>query len=287
MQCKKAVRRLARKRKVEEPSGGSSPWLATFADLMNLLLCFFVMLFAMSEVDAEKFEQLSLSLSSSFGIFDGGGHSILEGELISSGMYQLNDIGEFYNNVGQDSGKDNDTGSSSGNKGNVQEAMDQIKEEKANVSAGMYDNLSDLADQYEIADLIELNIDPDYRFVQLSLRGSVLFDSGKADIKEEAIPILSKVGDVLSKFKDYTIEIEGHTDNVPMTSGRYKNNLWLSSARALNAAEYLINNKGMDPSRLKYSGRGEYDPVASNDTQDGKAKNRRIEIKIYNELSGK
>lgn len=278
---------------MQEASGGNAPWLNTFADLMNLLLCFFVLLLSMSNIDADKFEQLSVSMSNAFGILDGGSTSIIEGELISSGMYQMNNLGQYFNNMGQNSGKDNtnkngEKDNTSGNKGNsVQEAVDQIKGEMASVSGDMYDSISDLADEYDISELVELSIDPEYRFVQISLKGSVLFDSGQAEIKASSISILSKVGDVLSKFKDYTIEIEGHTDNVPMSNGKYENNLWLSSARALNAAEYLINEKGMDPSKLKYSGRGEYEPVASNDTQEGKSKNRRIEIKIYNELSGK
>ena len=71
-----------------------------------------------------------------------------------------------------------------------------------------------------------------------------------------------------------------------MTSSAYRDNNWLSSARALNAAEYLIDNSGLDPTNLKYSGRGEYEPIASNSTEEGRAKNRRIEIKIYNAYSG-
>ncbi len=155
------------------------------------------------------------------------------------------------------------------------------------VSEDMYDKVSDLTDQYNLGDYVELGMDPDYQYVQISLRGSVLFDSGEADIKKEAKPILAKIGELLKKFEGYTVEIEGHTDNVPMVSSTYKDNNWLSSARALNAAEYLIKTQKLDASRIKYTGRGEYEPVASNATSEGRARNRRIEIKIYNELSRK
>jgi len=135
---------------------------------------------------------------------------------------------------------------------------------------------------------VELSIDPEYRYVQLSMRGSILFDSGKAELRPEAEPILSKIGEVLKNFDGYIIEIIGHTDNVPVSkSNIYKNNNWLSSARAINAAEYLIDKCNLDPERLKYSGRGEYEPVADNSTPEGRAKNRRIEIRIYNEYSGR
>jgi chemotaxis protein MotB len=149
----------------------------------------------------------------------------------------------------------------------------------------MYDQVSDLTDQYNLGDYVELSIDPESQFVQLTLKGSILYDSGKAEIKEEAKPILLKIGEVLQKFKGYTVEIEGHTDNVPMNSSTYKDNNWLSSARALNAAEFLIENQKLDPTKIKYSGRGEYEPITSNATPEGRAKNRRIEIKIYNEYS--
>jgi chemotaxis protein MotB len=144
-----------------------------------------------------------------------------------------------------------------------------------------------LTQQYNIGDYVELSIDPEFQFVQLTLKGSILYDSGKADLKAEAKPILSKIGDILKKFEGYTVEITGHTDNVPMNSSTYKDNNWLSSARALNAADYLIENSGLDPAFVKYSGRGEYDPISSNATPEGRAKNRRIEIKIFNEYSGK
>jgi chemotaxis protein MotB len=276
------VRRLARKRR-EPDSGPGQPWLNTFADLMNLLLCFFVMLFAMSEVDAIKFDQISVSMQNSFGILEGGSSSILEGQLISSGISQLNDLDQYYSSMGIDDEEGN-TSKSSEKDVEFQEAMDKIREEMERSTTKMYDDVSELTKEYSLGRYVELAIDPEYQFVQLSLKGSILFDSGKAEIKEEAKPILSKIGDLLAKFEGYTIEIEGHTDNVPMTSGTYKDNNWLSSARALNAADYLIKNNNLDPAKLKYSGRGEYEPIASNDTPEGKAKNRRIEIKIYNEF---
>jgi chemotaxis protein MotB len=301
------VKTLARK-KQEAPSGGNAPWLNTFADLMNLLLCFFVLLFSMSTVDAEKFEEIAVSMSNSFGVFEGGGASIGIGQLISAGMTQMNDLDEYFNTMGKTShqsdiknegeydptnpentqeGTDGTQGNKDAQSVELQEAMDKLQEKMTEVTSGMYDEVSDLAEQYNLGDYVELSIDPEFQFVQLTLKGSILYDSGKAEIKEVSKPILSKVGDVLKKFDGYSIEITGHTDNVPMNSGTFKDNNWLSSARALNAAEYLIEISGLDPSMVKYSGRGEYDPISSNATSEGRAKNRRIEIKIYNEYSGK
>lgn len=112
-----------------------------------------------------------------------------------------------------------------------------------------------------------------------------MFDSGKADIKQDAIPVLNKIGVLLTKYADSDIEIEGHTDSVPLNGGRYENNDVLSSYRALAVFNYLKENAALDPGTLKHSGRGEYIPIADNSTPEGRAKNRRVEIKIYNSLS--
>ncbi|MHB8131433.1 MAG: flagellar motor protein MotB [Mobilitalea sp.] len=293
------MKALARKKKEAAPGAGA-PWITTFADLMNLLLCFFVLLFSMSTVDAKKFEEIAAAMSNSFGVFDGGGTSIGTGQLISSGMTQMNDLSEYFNTMGQNSEQSNNQNEEQENPNEnegegkegtkeeeIKEALEKIKSEMDEVTTAMHDEVSDLTEQYNLGDYVELSIDPEFQFVQLTLKGSVLYDSGKSEIKDAAKPILTKVGDILKKFEGYSVEITGHTDNVPMNSSVYKDNNWLSSARALNASEYLIKSGGLDPATIKYSGRGEYEPISSNATAEGRAKNRRIEIKIYNEYSGK
>ena len=278
---------MARKKR-QESGGGSAPWLNTFADLMNLLLCFFVMLFAMSDMDDMKFQNIAISMSNSFGIFNGT-DQLGDGPLITSGMSQLGDLDEYISDLEGEPVKDTEREDTSKEPPkDLDEAYKVIKEKMQEVSGKMYETVEELVLEHDVGNYVELSIDPEYRFVQLSMRGSILFDSGKADLRPEAKPILSKIGDVLKNFEGYIIEIIGHTDNVPVSKDNvYKDNNWLSSARALNAAEYLIENNNIDPKLLKYSGRGEYEPVADNDTPEGRAKNRRIEIRIYNEYSGK
>ena len=91
---------------------------------------------------------------------------------------------------------------------------------------------------------------------------------------------------ILDSYAENTIEIEGHTDNVPISTARYANNNELSSSRALSMFDYLVEHTSLQPAQIKHSGRGEYMPVADNSTPEGRAKNRRIEIRIYNDLSG-
>jgi len=109
---------------------------------------------------------------------------------------------------------------------------------------------------------------------------AVLFDSGKAEVKAGGQAILQKIISILKDVKDKSIRIEGHTDNVPiigMLAKKYPTNRELSAARAINVTRYL-QEQGIDPANLSAIAFGEYKPVASNDTPEGKAKNRRIEI---------
>jgi len=111
---------------------------------------------------------------------------------------------------------------------------------------------------------------------------SILFDSGKAEVKEGGLEILGKVISILKDVNDKSIRIEGHTDNVKIIgklAQRYPTNWELSAARAINVARYL-QDQGMDPGQLSAVAYGEWKPVATNDTEEGKAKNRRIEINL-------
>jgi len=114
----------------------------------------------------------------------------------------------------------------------------------------------------------------------VNLVDAILFDSGKAEVKEDGLAVLQKVVDILKTVKDKTIRIEGHTDNVPIRgalTAKYATNWELSAARAINVTRFL-QKQGLDPMILTAAAYGEYKPVAPNDAEEGKAKNRRIEI---------
>ena len=115
----------------------------------------------------------------------------------------------------------------------------------------------------------------------ITVVGDLLFDSGKAQIKSEAFPLLEKVSSVLKdNMSQFNVGIEGHTDNIPIKVSGYKSNWELSTTRALSVVHYLVNEQGISPERLSAIGYGEYRPVASNDTKDGRKQNRRVEIVI-------
>lgn len=275
---------MARKKKEEEQAPGSPAWMATFSDLMNLLLCFFVLLFAMSSVDQDKFEELVASLSASFGILEGGAASVIEGSKISTGVSDLNELDDYYEDLGlntegeakdindNDSEYDGDT------------VLEQIQKEGTAESEKMAEEMEQEAIQKNIEGQVEIEFTAQY--VQLTLNGALLFDSAKSNIRSDAVPLVDKVGDILMNYKGNMVEITGFTDSVPLLDDpKYDDNWDLSSARAKSVLMYLVNNKGMDISIMKASGRGENDPIASNDTAEGRAQNRRVEIKIYNQLN--
>ncbi len=117
--------------------------------------------------------------------------------------------------------------------------------------------------------------------LSVNMVDKVLFDSGSAEVKKEGKLILKRVGDILKKVSDKQIKVEGHTDNVPISQKlmvKFPSNWELSSARATNVAKYLQDSAGIDPHLLTVAGYSEYRPIESNDTPEGRAKNRRIEI---------
>lgn len=263
------------KRKPEEPPKGSPAWMSTFSDLMNLLLCFFVLLFSMSTVDAEKLQQVVASMQSSVSILPAGGSSIGEGEMISAGVRQLEFMDSYYNEMANS--KAEDSNEQTDGKQSVSEAY---KQQELSESEKMAEQIQGALENSYIDDMVEVEFTAEY--VQLNLSGAILFDSGKAELVPEALPIVDKIAKILETYEKNIIEVEGHTDNVPMHSTRYENNEVLSMYRALSVAERIRDKADLDPKYIKFAGRGDYVPVASNSTAEGRARNRRVEIKIYN-----
>ncbi len=272
---------MARKKR-EEPQSIEGGWINTFADLMNLLLCFFVLLFSMSTVDADKYEQIVTSFSEKINIFDGGGDAVGEGAFVSSGTSQKVSVEQYFNefeNSGEKPTEDQDTAEKSEKDKFEEEKLAELKQK----TETLYEEVSGMASNKKVEDMINVNMDEKFQYVQISLNGAILFDSGSDEIKRSARSVLSKVGDILKIYDKHQIKIEGHTDNVPISSGKFEDNMWLSTARATRVWQYFVDEKNLDPKTLESAGKSEYDPVADNKTENGRAKNRRVEIKIYTE----
>ena len=265
------------KRKPDEPKKGAPEWQTTFGDLMNLLLCFFVLLFAMSSIDEDKQEQIIASFNNMFSVFDGGATAIGDGMLISNGVSQLNELDQYINSTGKMDEKGEIVDEDLAN------AQERLEEAQLEESEKLAEKIQEAVDEKDLGQ--EIDIEFTSQYVELTLKGGVLFDSGSVVLKDEALPVLDQVGLILERYAQGTIEIEGHTDNVPMSGAKYSNNDELSSGRALSVFNYLLSVTNLNPAEVKHAGRGEYLPIADNSTAEGRSRNRRVEIKIYNSLS--
>ena len=241
-------------RRKEAQSGSGSPaWMATFSDLMNLLLCFFVLLFAMSSIDEDKFEELVASLSASFGVLDGGSTSVIEGSVIAACVNELNDLSDYYQSIGL-----NDTGTDVAQDPDIYEydgsqLLEVLKDKGAEESEKMAEDIKSEAAEMQIADSIDVDFTSQY--VTITLNGALLFDSAKAYIRSESLPLVDRVGSILKNYSSSMIEITGYTDSVPLLDDpKYDDNWDLSSARAKTVLMYLVENKGMDLTKMKSSG---------------------------------
>lgn len=313
---------MARQAPPEDPPKGAPAWQSTFADLMNLLLCFFVLLYAFSSTDVDKFEAIAASMSKAFSIFDPGGDSVGEGDAVGNGVSQLSNISEMVSSLGKNttgnsdnkdyneegmgeetfesesfSKEDLSTGEESGQASDNSDQTDKDQSKDiSDAEAKQQLEESGLKESEELAERIEesvneedlskqIDIDFTSQYVSLTMNGSLLFDSGSATIKDSAEVTLEKVSKILEAYAGGTIEIEGHTDNVPINTAQFKSNDELSDARALSVFEYLRDNADLDPAMIKHTGRGDYVPIADNGTPEGRQLNRRVEIRIYNQLS--
>lgn len=268
---------MAKKKKQEEASGGAPAWMATYGDMVTLLLCFFVLLFSMSSVDVAKFKAAMSSFADQIDVFPGG-ETLTEGEMLNNGISQLNDIQVVF----QGGMALNTPGDSTAPTGEDDDENDEIEQNKE-----AYDLAGEIAEEFQ--EMIEqegfeatVAVSYTYNYVKFTLQGEFLFDSGQARLKPQAIEAIRVIADILQEeeYNDYDIQIEGHTDNLNINNAQFPNNWILSSYRAYAVLEELLTKYGFDPGKVAATGYGEYRPIADNSTVEGRALNRRVEIKV-------
>lgn len=268
------------KRREDTPSPGAPAWMATFSDLMNLLLCFFVMLFAMSSIEEEKLQQFVAAMNNTVSIFEAGATAIGDGFLISNGVSQLNELDQYINSTGVVADSNDESDELDNSAMSAEELAEKLEEEQLKENEELTEEIEETLAELKVGDDVDISFTAQY--VQLTMNGALLFSSGSAEVKDDAKRVLDQVGVVLERYAAGTIEIEGHTDNVPIRSAQYPSNEELSSARALSVFYYLKDTTFLDPVNLKHAGMGERVPIADNSTDEGRSRNRRVEIRIYN-----
>ena len=280
------------------PPVGSPAWMGTFADLMSLLMCFFVLLLSFAEMDAMKFKRLAGSMAQAFGVQNKldvkdppKGTSVIAQEF-SPGRPEPTPINEIYQHTDD-----------------LTELSLEVEcAEEYEVEAGAQDNQAGVQMPVAIAEEIkrliqetesdavdlakalseqiaagEVEVETQGRKIVLRIREHGSFISGSARLADDYIPLLQEVRNVLATKKG-TITVEGHTDNIPIRSSRFRSNWELSTSRAVSVAHELFSGGILKPDRFRISGFGDVRPVDSNDTREGRAKNRRVEIVVHQGL---
>ncbi|GAB4435808.1 MAG: flagellar motor protein MotB [Anaerolineae bacterium] len=240
---------MARKPRVEE-EGNPNEWIVTYADLVTLLLVFFVVLYSMANTDLKNFEKIALSLRLAF-----------------NGMSQTNTVIQ----------SDESSSQTTPEESNAAPIFFNSLPPKNRDFVKISSELTALAQELGVQGDISINMTMEGIIISLSEK--LTFEPGEASLRPEVSQVLDKVVELLGAV-DNKIRIEGHTDNIPTNSPVYPSNWELSVLRAVSVVHYLEREGGMEPERLQAAGRAEFDPVVPNDTRENRAKNRRVDIII-------
>ncbi|MBN1571516.1 MAG: OmpA family protein [Acidobacteria bacterium] len=270
---------ISRKRaQQQEEESSTERWLVSYADFITLLFAFFTTLYAISTVDAQKAGKLITSMRASFdsAIFDSGSTTLTvsqgPGGISSSSREILQSLAP---SNGIDATQINFKGMAGTKFANTTRGV--LSGEKA--MGRLKRNVESLLGADILKGLVRLHIEP--RGLVISLSETGMYDSGSDQIKPAGKQMLDTIATTLVSLGNY-IRVEGHTDNVPIHNERFPSNWELSTARATGVISYLIVKFGLFPESLSAAGYAEYRPTASNDTEEGKARNRRVDIIVLN-----
>ena len=242
---------MARKKKSSNNELTGDEWLGTYSDCVTLLMTFFVLLYSMSTVDVQKVQ----AISEAFSIMSGkSADSILQYDMYQGSQPVLGGESKVENTIEQSEHLDEKT---------------------------MYEEIKEYVEQNQLNSTID--VAQDKNGVVLQLRDNILFDSAKANLTDGSKEVLDKINTLISTMPN-SIQIEGHTDNVPISNSQYEDNLELSSARAASVVRYFTQEKGQLPSRFSAVGCGESRPKLENTTEENKAQNRRVNILIVADM---
>lgn len=264
------ARRPQKKKKEEE---GVAPWLATYGDMITLVLTLFVLLYSFSSIDAVKWDRLVSSLSGTPFVAIQALDPSRIGPESRADDKELGDNDEM--NMDENEEKELHEVEARPTEGNSMDA-DIVKEQFDE----LYMKISEHIKENNLE--TKLNVEKLDDFIILHITDSTLFDSGEADIKHESKEMLHKVAELFAEYEKIIkiIRIEGHTDNRPIHNDVFKSNWELSTTRAVNVLRYFLGITDVENDKFCASGYGEYHPIDTNETPEGRAVNRRVDFLI-------
>jgi chemotaxis protein MotB len=229
---------MAKKQKCPECVPGAPAWMSTFSDMTTLLLTFFVLLLSMANFDPVKIANLMESMQGAFGIME---------TFPTIPIHPIVDIPK--------------------KTGDEQKKKQSLKDAEK-IKTVIRDKKLDEAVKVEVTE----------KGIAIMLRDPVGFASGSADLKDQGKEILKDISDVIKNNPSLKVRVEGHTDDVPIHSNRYRSNWELSSSRSLSVVQLLSEQTGIQPQNMSAVGYGEYRPIVPNSSPENRSKNRRIQI---------
>jgi chemotaxis protein MotB len=263
---------MLRRKRRESERIGRDRWLVSYADFITLLFAFFTTMYAISTVDAQKMGKMVMSMRASFDstVFQAGSKKLALGNGAGDSAESSPDL--VRNIIALEGGS-------------VRSGVN-LAEIRGNflVSSGPGPNLGTLKRSIESLvgpELLNRRVHTrlDRRGLTVSLGEGGVFDSGSDRIKPEGRALLDSIAGGLASI-DNQIRVEGHTDNVPIRNSRFPSNWELSTARATAVLAYLVARFKLEPGNLSAAGYAEYRPVDSNDTESGRARNRRVDLVV-------
>ena len=278
---------------------GLPAWLATFADLMSLLMCFFVLLLSFSEMDALKFKRLAGSMAQAFGVQNKlnvndvpKGTSIIAQEF-SPGTPEPTPINEIWQHTEdistmsletqcseqydvEQGDEANEAGVKARIKSRLEELIGETEQDAISLANALHEQIANG----------EVEVETRGRQIIIRIREKGSFKSGSSELTGNYRDVMDEIQDVLID-KPGKIQVQGHTDNIPISTARFRSNWELSASRAVSVAQELMRDNLINPRRFEVAGFADTVPLVPNDTNDNRIRNRRVEIVIRQGLNDK
>ncbi len=247
--------RSGRRRAAPPQEEGAPAWMNTYGDMVTLLLTFFVLLFAFSSIDAAKWKSIVQSFT---------------GKKITSSANTTPDPNFGLEDVRFPEDTPGPTPGGSGEETSFDELYEKIKTHVR-----------------ESGEASSLDVSKDGGLITIRVTDTALFNSGDDRIRDEALALLDSIITIFDEYDDalQLVHIEGHTDNIPISGSKFKSNWDLSTSRAVSVVQYCIENSKLSPMKYAASGYGEYHPISDNNSEEGRAKNRRVDFLLLSTKS--
>jgi len=257
---------MARKKEPEK-QGSHERWLVSYADFITLLFAVFVTLYAMSQTDKKKMEQVAASYRTAFGVTTG----------TTSGKPQVINKTDIL-----------PVPSMRPQPKNIEKPKPQgDTPRKTQATKNDFKEMLVIFEKFVIEKQAQdkVHVEITKRGLVISMKEAGFFDSGSATVKSSSYELLAKMAEILLPYGN-EINFEGHTDNIPIRSVAFQSNWELSTARATSIARFFMDRHGLAPEKIAVTGYGEYHPVADNSTEEGRGQNRRVDLVLLGAATG-